>query len=218
MITPIEIQGKNFKSGIGYDKKDVDGFLNDILVDYESLFKINAELNEKISLVEEKLNYYESIEKTLQKALILAEKTSEDTKNAAARESVLIIDEARLKAKSIVKDAKNDVENLHKKSIDLVQQYELYKAQFKQLSKAQTELLESDAFKIQIANLSALVSNDDEPVSNTSEEGDVKPTSQDLDDVNSDDLKTDDVKSGDVKSDDVKSDYDIEFFNLSDSE
>lgn len=209
MITPIEIQGKNFKSGIGYDKKDVDGFLNDILVDYESLFKINAELNEKISLVEEKLSYYESIERTLQKALILAEKTSEDTKNAAMRESVLIIDEARLKAKSIVKDAKNDVENLHKKSIDLIQQYELYKAQFKQLSKAQTELLESDAFKIQIANLSSEVLREDETVSNTSEEeGEEKPTSQDLNDV----------KSKDVKSDDVKSDYDIEFFDLSDSE
>ena len=31
MITPVEIQSKAFKSGIGYDKKDVDSFINEIL-------------------------------------------------------------------------------------------------------------------------------------------------------------------------------------------
>lgn len=153
MITPVEVQAKVFKSGLGYDKKDVDGFLGELLIDYEELYKNNADLNEKISVLEEKLSYYKSIEKTLQKALVLAEKTAEETIEAANRERDIIIDEARLKANSIIKDAKNDVESLHNQTIELIQQYELYKAQFKQLAKTQFELLESEAFDIHIANL-----------------------------------------------------------------
>ena len=38
MITPVEIQSKSFKSGIGYDKKDVDGFITEILENYEELY------------------------------------------------------------------------------------------------------------------------------------------------------------------------------------
>ena len=48
MLTPIEIERKVFKSGIGYEKKDVDLFLKDILDNYEAIYKENVELNDKI--------------------------------------------------------------------------------------------------------------------------------------------------------------------------
>ena len=41
MLTPIEIQSKSFKAGIGYDRKDVDGFMREILAGYEKLYKEN---------------------------------------------------------------------------------------------------------------------------------------------------------------------------------
>jgi len=155
MITPIELQSKSFRTGIGYDKKDVDNFINELLSDYETLYKENMELNDKINVLNEGINYYKTIEKTLQKALVLAEQTAEDTKEAAKVTARSIEDEARANAQLILSDAKNDYNKLRQQTIQLIRQYESYKAQFKHLAAAQCDLLDSDAFHIQIANLDA---------------------------------------------------------------
>ncbi|MDD6332231.1 MAG: DivIVA domain-containing protein, partial [Clostridium sp.] len=73
MITPVEIQSKAFKSGIGYDKKDVDSFINEILESYEELYRSNVEMKDKINMLNEGLQHYKNIEASLQKALVLAE-------------------------------------------------------------------------------------------------------------------------------------------------
>lgn len=161
MITPIELQSKTFKTGIGFDKKDVEYFISSLLGDYETLYKENIELKDKCNVLNEGINYYKTIEKTIQKALVLAEKTAEETKEAARQESHAIKEEARAKAKLILMDAQNELDKIHQQTIQLVRQYEAYKAQFKYLAKAQEELLESDAFNIHIANLDAFLNQKD---------------------------------------------------------
>jgi cell division initiation protein len=152
MITPIELQSKSFKTGIGYDKKDVDHFIGSLLLDYETLYKENMELNDKINTLNEGINYYKTIEKTLQKALVLAEQTAEDTKETARKQAKVMEEEAIIKARYIVSEAENESQRLRQQTIQLIRQYEAYKAQFKHLAAAQCELLESDTFKIEIAN------------------------------------------------------------------
>lgn len=152
MITPIEIQTKTFKSGgLGYDKKDVDSFLREVLKSYEIAYRENMELNDKVATLNQGIQYYKSIEKTLQKALVIAEKTAEETKAAAMDRAKIIEDQARTKAEVILADAKNELEHIHQQTIALVQQYDKYKAQFKHLAQAQVELIESDSFSIQVA-------------------------------------------------------------------
>lgn len=160
MITPIELQGKTFKTGIGYDKKDVENFLNNLLNDYETLYKDNMELNDKLSVLTEGINYYKTIEKTLQKALVLAEKTAEETKEAAVRQARAIEDEARNQAQLIVVDANNELKRLQQQMTQLIMQYDAYKAQFKHLAAAQCEFLESDSFQIHIANINTIIGKD----------------------------------------------------------
>lgn len=155
MITPIELQSKSFRSGIGYDKKDVDGFIQELLNDYESMYKENMELSDKINVLNEGINYYKTIEKTLQKALVLAEQTAEETREAARITAKAIESEAREHGKMIISDAKHEYNKLREQTIQLIRQYESYKAQFKHLAAAQCELLESKAFDIQIADLDA---------------------------------------------------------------
>ena len=161
MITPIELQSKTFKTGIGFDKKDVELFISSLLGDYETLYKENVELKDKCNVLNEGINYYKTIEKTIQKALVLAEKTGEETKEAARKEAYAIEQDARAKAKFILVDAQSELEKIHQQTIQLIRQYEAYKAQFKHLAEAQQELLESDAFNIHIANLDAFVNQKD---------------------------------------------------------
>ncbi len=163
MITPIEIQSKTFKSGgLGYDKKDVDSFLRDVLKSYETIYRENMELNDKVAVLTEGIQYYKTIEKTLQKALVLAERTAEETKSAAMDKAKAIEREATARAQLIVADAKNELEHIHNQTIQLIQQYEKYKVQFKNLAAAQMELIQSEAFDISLARLDTFVTPDKE--------------------------------------------------------
>lgn len=165
MLTPIEIQRRVFKSGIGYEKKDVDTFIQEILSDYESMYKENVELNDKLNVLSDGLQYYKSIEKTLQKALVLAQQASDETKAVAEQHARAIEKDARAKADMILADARRDLEVLHRKTVNLVQQYDIFKAQFRQLAAAQVEMLSSESFQIHVANLDAFLAQD------TAEEG-----------------------------------------------
>lgn len=157
MLTPIDVQAKTFKSGMGYSKADVDSFLTNLYADYETLYRENMELKDKTSLLNESLNRYKDIEKSLQKALVLAETTSEETIASAKTNAAVIEQEARVKAEAIVADAKQELENIRSMTVELLQKYESYKSQYKALATAQMELLASDAFNSELAKVDSLV-------------------------------------------------------------
>lgn len=230
MLTPIEIQGKVFKSGIGYDKKDVDAFFRELLHNYEALYKENVELSDKISILNDGITHYKTIENTLQKALVLAEKAAEETKQAANQKALAIEKEAHTTANLITAEAKNELNRIHLQTIELVQQYNKYKIQFKKLGETQLELLNSNGFNIDIANLDVLLKKgldnlDDysqkesdlaEKIDNTIEENELKTETAD-ENVNSE--KTKETNGTAVEDDfrvDLSQEDDFDFVNLED--
>lgn len=181
MLTPIEIQSKSFKSGIGYDRKDVDSFMREILLGYERLYKENVELKDKLNVLNDGIQYYKTIEKTLQKALVLAEQTAEETRQAALKSAKAIEKEARGKADLIIADAKNELNHINQMITGLTQQYECYKVQYRQLAAAQIDLLKSPTFELTLMNGERLktmewvatTNNTDQSMDNSSEEEEV---------------------------------------------
>ena len=154
MLTPVEIQNRAFKSGgLGYDKKDVDSFMKEIVDSYEMLYREKMELADKVNVLNDGIQNYKSIEKTMQKALLLAQKTAEETQETALRNAHAIEKEAMTKSEIIVSDAKRELERIHQKTVQLCQQYEKYKLQFKNLAAAQIELLETESFQIHMMDL-----------------------------------------------------------------
>lgn len=154
MLTPVEIQNRVFKSvGLGYDKKDVDSFMKEIVDSYEMLYREKMELLDKVNVLNDGLQNYKTIERTMQKALVLAQKTAEETKETAYRNAHAIEKEALTKSEIIISDAKRELEMVHQRTVQLLQQYETYKLQFKNLAAAQIELLETESFQINIMEL-----------------------------------------------------------------
>lgn len=192
MITPIEIQNKTFKSGgLGYDKKDVDGFMLEVLENYEELYREKMEMTDRINVLSEGLQYYKTIEKTLQKALVLAERTAEETKANAMRNASLIEQEATSKANVILEDAKRELEAIRKQTVELVRQYDVYKAKFKSLALAQTELLDSQSFTINMDELSMFSNEPDtfEKPSGMYSDYMAKPDNNPLDSLKDEDIE-----------------------------
>lgn len=154
MYTPADIQEKVFKSGIGYDKKDVEQFLSELSSNYETLLKENSDLKKNLQDLNNSISYYKSIEKTLQRALILAEKAAQDTKSSALKEAEAIELEAKAKSKLMLSDAQKQIELLEHKFLNLIQQYDLFKIHFKSLLNAQNELISSNSFAVNTEDFS----------------------------------------------------------------
>jgi len=171
MLTPVEIQNRVFKSGgLGYDKKDVDSFMKEIVDSYEMLYREKMELADKVNVLNDALQSYKTMEKTMQKALVLAQKTAEETQETALRNAHAIEKEAMTKSEIIVSDAKRELERIHQKIVQLCQQYEKYKLQFKNLAAAQIELLETESFQIHMMDLPTVELDSIKKPSNTEEE------------------------------------------------
>lgn len=153
MLTPVEMQNKALKSGRGYKKKETDEFLEEVFRDYELLYKENLELKDKLSVLSDGLQYYKDLEKTLQKTLVVAEKAAEETRTASISKANSIEQKAKAQARYIIEDAKKQAEKIHNQTVALLQQYENYRSQYKQLVNAQLELMESDAFHLHLNNI-----------------------------------------------------------------
>ena len=72
MLTPVDIQNKVFKGGIGFDKKDVEAFMHELSSDYEQLYRSNVELKDKVATLNESLQHYRTIEESVQKSLTIS--------------------------------------------------------------------------------------------------------------------------------------------------
>ncbi len=148
MITPIELHNRQHKAGRGYKKKEMDLFLEEVFENYEQLYKENVELKDKISRLSDGVQQYKTMETALQKALVLAEKTSKDTIESASQKAALLEKEAKLKADTIVNNALSKSEEIKKQCILLLKQYNQFKAQYKQIALKQIELLDGDFYEI----------------------------------------------------------------------
>jgi DivIVA domain-containing protein len=146
MLTPVDIQQKKFKSGLGYDKKDVKTFFAEVSKSYEELYRSNAELKEKVITLTDGLQHYKVTEDSLQKSLMLAEKNKEESKSNAVREAKNIELEAKNRANEIVSEAYGQLEELESKMQELESRYAEYKSNFAALVKQQFELLELKDF------------------------------------------------------------------------
>lgn len=143
-ISPLEIQKKEFSKSLrGYNTEEVDGFLDMLLKNYETIYKQNRDLKEQIQLLQEKIQSYQDIESTLKNTLVLAEKTAEEVKNNAEKEKEAILKEATLQAKEILQQAKQRFCQINNQNEELRQQFNLYKIRFKNFLQSQLDYLDS---------------------------------------------------------------------------
>ncbi len=144
MLTPLDIHNKEFRKGLrGYDVDEVDEFLDEVIKEFESLYKENLDLKEQIEYQKENLGRYKEMEETLQSTMVLAQKMAEEAKRNAEKEAELIIWEAKKKAEQIIAGADEQVIESTRKleSIRVFEQQMMLK--LKAFLRSQLEALEN---------------------------------------------------------------------------
>ena len=140
MLTPLDIQNKEFKKGInGYKQSDVDKFLDEVIVDYEKIYKENIELREKLTIVNDQINRYGEIEETLQNTLVVAQSAAEEVKANAREKAEMIIREAEDNGKKIIQKSNEEVIDIKREYENIRKEISVFKTRFKTFLQSQLE-------------------------------------------------------------------------------
>ena len=150
-LTPMDINNKEFKRVLrGYCPEEVDEFLDQIVEEYEILFKENTSLKEKLENSNDKIEHYSKIENTIQNTLLLAQNTAEQAKANAQKEADVIIKSANDTAQRILDKAHNDVIQINDEYDRVKQEFTKFRAKFRSFMNFQIDTfddLEKDFIK-----------------------------------------------------------------------
>ncbi len=145
MITPLDIQNKNFKRNFrGYNPKMVDIFLDEVTLDYERIYRENIELKDKIKILSDQIKQFNTMEETLKKTLIVAQTTSDELLAAARQKAENIINEAELEGKRLKDKAHEDVRDIKLEYDNIKKEIFIFKTRYE--SFVQAQLLSIDSF------------------------------------------------------------------------
>jgi cell division initiation protein len=121
-ITPVDIQHKSFKKALqGYERADVDGFLDEIIETLEDEAQQRAALEAEIADLKERISHFKAMEESLQNTLVLAQRTADEVKASAHKEADLIREQARLAGEREIagyNDAIADVRRDHQRAVE----------------------------------------------------------------------------------------------------
>lgn len=106
-ITPLDIQQMVFRTKLrGYDREEVNRFLEELAQTVESLNRDNAMLRERLAVMEQQVSELKRTETTLSNTLVAAQALADDVKRSANRDAELIVKEAELKAGEVIRQAR----------------------------------------------------------------------------------------------------------------
>lgn len=143
MITPMDIHNKEFETGFrGYDKEAVNAFMAELVHDYETLYRDNCEMTDKIEQLEKRIAQYEKMEATMNDALVLAQETGENVKNSARKEADLIIQEAEQQRRQIIAEAERQLREGCEKYAVIRNEVAVFKARMESLLNSQMQMVD----------------------------------------------------------------------------
>ena len=143
----------------GYDPDEVNNFLDQVIkrvekmiADIDAKNKLIVDKNDEIrrlkskidetSALREKLEQYERMESTLNRAILMAQKTSDQLKVAAHRESEIILDDAKKNASRIVNEALIKAEKIENDADMMKRNINVLKRRLKNIVESQLEIID----------------------------------------------------------------------------
>lgn len=144
MITPMDLRTKGFKKAAmgGYDKRDVDEYMQVLTEDYEKVYKQSVEATDKINTLTKLLDTYKAMEETMKNSIIVAQTAAEDLEKNAEEKAKLTIEEAKLQADKIIAQAEEKAAGIASKMSELKTSMEFFKNTAKGMLNAQLEVIE----------------------------------------------------------------------------
>lgn len=131
-LTPMDISNKEFKKVFrGYSIEEVDEFMEEVVQNYEEVYKENSKLKDSLNRVKEKLEHYEKLEDTIQNTLLLAQNAADQAKSSSEKQADLIMKNANEAAQKILDKAHGDVVGINDEYERVKEEFIKFRAKFR---------------------------------------------------------------------------------------
>jgi cell division initiation protein len=108
-ITPLDIQQKRFHIGFrGYDRTEVEMFLDLVRDELGSLVREMTELREFRQSYEQRLRELTEKEETVKNTMLMTQKLIEEIKDGAKKEAALIVKDAEIRSHQIINNTQQE--------------------------------------------------------------------------------------------------------------
>lgn len=128
---------------MGYDKAEVNKFINEVTTEYENMLNKLKQKDADIADLKKELVKYENLENTLNRTILAAEEVSNNMRSVARSESKSIIDEARKNASRILNDALIKAEKAQNDADMLKRRIVNFKRRFRQAVENELDVIDS---------------------------------------------------------------------------
>ena len=135
---------RKFNSSInGYNKLEVNNFVNEVTSEYESMLAKLKKQDEDIVALKQELEKYKNMENTLNRAIMVAEDAWNQIKKVARDEAKGLIDDARRNASRIVNDALLKADKVEQDAELLKRRVVIFKRRLRSVVDEQIEFIDS---------------------------------------------------------------------------
>jgi cell division initiation protein len=145
-ITPIDIQHKTFKKALqGYDRAEVDQFLDEVIETLEDEAHHRAALEADVADLKERISHFKTMEESLQNTLLLAQRTADEVKASAHKEADLIREQARLQGEREIASYNDSISEVRREQQRAIEASEKARSELRSLLMTHLSLLEKEA-------------------------------------------------------------------------
>jgi len=126
----------------GYNKVEVNKFIDDVIKQVESMINNMKSKDLEIEKLKSELEHYKNLEETFNKALIIAEDAGEQIKIGAKSESTRLLEDAKRNAERIINNALIKAEQATRDAERLRRNVITFKRRLKDILETQMELVD----------------------------------------------------------------------------
>ena len=154
-LNSLDVQNKTFPTKMrGYNKADVDDFLDLIIRDYDTFAEKMKDQERELKSLRERVEYFEGMKESLNKSIVVAQSAADNLKEQAISEANGVTSEAGQKAQYILEFAKkeaggilnsasDDARRLVKETDELKRKMRIYHQRMMLMVEAQLEGIKS---------------------------------------------------------------------------
>ncbi|MCI5836750.1 MAG: DivIVA domain-containing protein [Veillonellaceae bacterium] len=143
MLTPMDIHNKTFSKGMrGYATDEVEQFLQEVVSDYEKIYREHREMLEETDTLRTKLKNYETMETTMTSTLMMAQDTAENVKSTARKEAELIIAKAEQERDAMLRETTESLRTAREQYDRIIADVNVFRAKLRSLLESELALVE----------------------------------------------------------------------------
>ena len=130
------------KSLRGYNPVEVNAFVDEVIVQVEGMVTQIGLKDNEINVLKAKLDHFQAVEATLNRAIMSAEETSDNIKKSARQESGMLVEDAKRNASRIINEALMRAEKTEFEAAMLQKNVSVFKRRLRSIVEQQLEVVD----------------------------------------------------------------------------